>query len=435
MYHFVGIKGSGMSALAQIMYELGYEVEGSDLETHFFTEDNLRNLGIKILPFDENNIKSGMKIVRGAAFTDENVEIKKAKELDLPIFAYNEMLGSLTKKFKSICVSGCHGKTTVTAMFAHILNPLIGCNYLIGDGTGFASKENEYFILESCEYRRHFLEYHPYYAIITNIDLDHVDYYKNIDDVIDAYREFANLASNMVIAYGDDPYTHYLDINKPVFYYGIDDDNDIIAKEIVYSENGISFMVEAEGNFYGNFDLPIYGKHMLLDALAVISVCYFERIDSKEVCKLFKTFKGAKRRFTETIIGSNVIIDDYAHHPNEMRSTIKAVKQKYPNKKILSVFEPHTFSRTKEFSSAFSEILNLCDKAYVLDIHPSREKQEDYLGVTSDLIVKNLNNGFHINIDDKGLFKDLEDTVVLFMSPNDISTLEDICKSEIEKNN
>ena len=424
MYHFVGIKGSGMSSLAQIMHDLGYEVEGSDIEKHFFTEDNLRKLNIPILPIDENNIKEGMKIVRGASFNDDNVEIKKALELGLPIYNYNEMLGSLTKKFKSICVAGCHGKTTITAMLSHVLNNIVGSNYLIGDGTGFANKENEYFVLESCEYKRHFLEYHPYYAIITNIDLDHVDYYKNIDDVIDAYREFASLTENMVIACGDDQYTRFLNINKPVFYYGIDRDNDIIAKEIEYSEDGIHFEVEAEGNYYGTYDLPLYGKHMLLDALACISVCYYERLDFKEVSRELKTFKGAKRRFSETIVGNNVVIDDYAHHPNEVKASIKAVKQKYPNKKILAIFQPHTFTRTLEFASDLAEVLNIADEAYVLDIHPAREKQEDYPNVTSNLIVDKLKNGKLIKIDDYDLFKNLENTVILFMSPNDISSLE-----------
>ena len=424
MYHFVGIKGSGMSSLAQIMYNLGYEVEGSDVEKHFFTEDNLRKLNIPILPIDENNIKEGMKIIRGASFNDDNVEIKKALELGLPIYNYNEMLGSLTKKFKSICVAGCHGKTTTTAMLAHTLNNIVGSNYLIGDGTGFANKENEYFVLESCEYKRHFLEYHPYYAIITNIDLDHVDYYKNIDDVIDAYREFASLTENIVIACGDDQYTRFLNISKPVFYYGIGDDNDIIAKEIEYNEDGIHFEVEAEGNYYGTYDLPLYGKHMLLDALACISICYYERLDFKEVAKLLKTFKGAKRRFSETIVGSNVVVDDYAHHPNEVKASIKAARQKYPTKKLIAVFQPHTFTRTLEFADDLADVLNMADESYVLDIHPAREKQEDYPNVTSNLIVDKLNNGKLIKIDDYNLFENLDNTVILFMSPNDISILE-----------
>ena len=424
MYHFVGIKGSGMSALAQIMYSLGYEVEGSDVEKHFFTEDNLRKINIPILPIDEKNIKEGMKIIRGASFNDENVEIKKALELGLSIYNYNEMLGSLTKKFKSICVAGCHGKTTTTAMLGHVLNNIVGANYLIGDGTGYANKENEYFVLESCEYKRHFLEYHPYYAIITNIDLDHVDYYKNIDDVIDAYREFASLTENMVIVCGDDQYTRFLNINKPVFYYGIDEDNDIIARDIIYNSDGIHFEVEAEGNYYGTYDLPFYGKHMLLDALACISICYYERLDFKEVSKQLKTFKGAKRRFSETVVNNNIIIDDYAHHPNEVKATIKAVRQKYPNKNLIAVFQPHTFSRTLEFADDLADVLNMADQAYVLDIHPAREKQEDYPNVTSKLIVDKLKNGALIKIDDYNLFKDIKDSVILFMSPNDISELE-----------
>jgi len=327
MYHFVGIKGSGMSALAQIMHQLGYEVQGSDVEKHFFTQVGLEEKGIKIFPYDENNIKEDMKIVRGASITDDNVEIKKAEELDLNIYSYSKMLGSLTKKYKSICVAGCHGKTTTTSMCAHAFEQLGGANYLIGDGTGNADKENELFILEACEYKRHFLEYTPYYAVITNIDLDHVDYFKDIDDVIDAYREYASNATKMVIACGDDPYTRFLNINKPTFYYGLDDDNDIVAKNVNYKNDGTSFEVFVEDNYYGFFDLPIYGKHMLLDVLACISICYYERIDAKDAAKALKTFKGAKRRFSEKIIDDTVIIDDYAHHPNEVKATIKAVKQ------------------------------------------------------------------------------------------------------------
>lgn len=424
MYHFVGIKGSGMSALAQIMKNLGYDVQGSDVETTFFTEEGLRKLDIPIFNFSEDNIKEGMKIVRGATFGDDHIEIKKAKELGLHIFSYSEMVGSLTRKFKTICIAGCHGKTTTTAMMSHVFDNLKGANYLIGDGTGHSEKENELFILESCEYRRHFLNYTPYYAIITNIDLDHVDYFKDIDDVIDAYREYANKAEKMVIACGDDRYTHYLDINKPIFFYGLDDDNDIIAKNVEYKKEGISFEVFVEDNYYGFFDLPIYGKHMLLDALAVITVCYYERIEAREVSKLLKTFEGAKRRFTETVVGNNVIIDDYAHHPNEVKATIKSVKQKYPEKKLITIFQPHTFSRTKEFAEQLVNVMNLADYSYVMEIHPAREKQEDYPDVTSDNIISKLNHGESITMDDSLKLSKYDNSVLLFMSPNDISKLE-----------
>lgn len=424
MYHFIGIKGSGMSALAQIMKELGYSIQGSDVEKYFFTEDGLHNLDIPVLPFDENNIQEGMKIVRGASFDDEHPEVKKALELNLNMYSYNEMVGSLTRKFRSICVAGCHGKTTTTCMLSHALNNLKGANYLIGDGTGYASKENEYFVVEACEYRRHFLAYTPDYAIITNIDLDHVDYFQNIDDVIDAYQEYANKAEKMIIACGDDPYTHSLEVIKPIFYYGLDDDNDIQATNVQYKKDGISFEVTIEGNYYGFFDLPIYGKHMLLDALAVIATCYYERIEAKDLAKVLKTFEGAKRRFQETEIGDNIIIDDYAHHPNEVKATIKAIKQKYPDKKIITVFQPHTFTRTKEFAEDLVNVMSTVDKAYIMDIHPAREKQEDYPDITSDIILNNLPNGEHIALEDAHKFENIENTVVAFMSPNDLSVLE-----------
>ena len=424
MYHFIGIKGSGMSALAQIMKNLGYDVQGSDVEKHFFTETGLIELGIPVLPFSTDNIKEGMKIVRGASFNDDHIEVKKAKELGLPIFSYSEMVGSLTRKFKTICVAGCHGKTTTTSMLSHVFSEIKGANYLIGDGTGFSNKENDTFILEACEYKRHFLEYTPQYAIITNIDLDHVDYFKDIDDVIDAYNEYANNAEKMVIVCGNDPYTHYLDVKKPIFFYGLDEDNDIIAKNVEYKKDGTSFEVFVEDNYYGFFDLPIYGKHMLLDALAVIAVCYYERFDVKQVSKALKSFKGAKRRFTENFVNDNVIIDDYAHHPNEVKATIKAVRQKYPDKKLITIFQPHTFSRTKEFASQFSDIMNLADYSYVMEIHPARESQEDYPDITSDLILKNLKHGESITIDDSDKLKDYKNSVLLFMSPNDISKLE-----------
>lgn len=424
MYHFIGIKGSGMSALAQIMKQLGYSIQGSDVEKYFFTEDGLHSLNIPVLPFDANNIGEGMKIVRGASFHEDHPEVARALELNLNIYSYADMVGSLTRKFRSICVAGCHGKTTTTSMLAHALNGIKGANYLIGDGTGYAAKENEYFVVEACEYRRHFLAYTPDYAIITNIDLDHVDYFKDIDDVIDAYQEYANKAEKMIIACGDDPYTHSLEVVKPIFYYGLDDDNDIQATNVQYKKDGISFEVTIEGNYYGFFDLPIYGKHMLLDALAVIATCYYERIEAKELAKVLKTFEGAKRRFQETIVGDNIIIDDYAHHPNEVKATLKAIKQKYPDKKIISVFQPHTFTRTQEFAEDLANVMSTVDKAYIMDIHPAREKQEDYPEVTSDIIIKKLPNGEHIDMEDANKFENIENTVLVFMSPNDLSVLE-----------
>ena len=360
-YHFIGIKGTGMSALAQIMKSLGYEVQGSDKDDHFFTEAGLIEAGIKILSFNKDNIEKDMVIVQGNAFRDNHEEVVRANELGLKIYTYQEMVGRLTEMFMTIGISGCHGKTTTTSMMSHVLNNIVGANYLIGDGSGYASKENKYFCLEACEYKRHFLAYSPYYAIITNIELDHIDYYKDIDDVISAYQEYANKAEKMVIACGDDPYTHSLEVNTPIFYYGLKDDNDIIAKDVEYRDDGTSFDVFVEDNYYGHFDLPLFGKHMLLNALAVIGVCYYERLEAKDVSKYLKTFGGAKRRFKENIIEDIVTIDDYAHHPTEVKVTIKAARQKYPDKKIIAILKTHTLSRTKEMADEFAEALNLAD--------------------------------------------------------------------------
>lgn len=423
IYHFIGIKGTGMSALAQIMKSLGYEVQGSDKPDHFFTEAGLLEKGIKILNFSKDNIKEDMVIVQGNAFKDDHEEVVRAKELGLKIYTYQEMVGRLTEMFMTIGVSGCHGKTTTTAMMAHVLGNIVGTNYLIGDGSGFASKENKYFCLEACEYKRHFLAYTPYYAIITNIELDHIDYYKDIDDVISAYQEYANKAEKMVIACGDDPYTHTLEVNPPIFYYGLNDDNDIIAKDVEYHNEGTSFDVFVEDNYYGHFDLPLFGKHMLLNALAVISVCYYERLEAKDVAKYLKTFKGAKRRFKENIIGDIVTIDDYAHHPTEVKVTIKAARQKYPDKKIVAILKTHTLSRTKEMADEFVEALNLADDAYVMDIGVDRE-EIGYDDVDYHVILDKLRNGKYMSLDKVDELLKYENAVLIFMSSKDIYVLQ-----------
>ena len=423
IYHFIGIKGTGMSALAQIMKSLGYEVQGSDKPDHFFTEAGLLEKGIKILNFSKENIKEDMVIVQGNAFKDDHEEVVRAKELGLKIYTYQEMVGRLTEMFMTIGVSGCHGKTTTTAMMAHVLGNIVGTNYLIGDGSGFASKENKYFCLEACEYKRHFLAYTPYYAIITNIELDHIDYYKDIDDVISAYQEYANKAEKMVIACGDDPYTHTLEVNPPIFYYGLNDDNDIIAKDVEYHNEGTSFDVFVEDNYYGHFDLPLFGKHMLLNALAVISVCYYERLEAKDVAKYLKTFKGAKRRFKENVIGDIVTIDDYAHHPTEVKVTIKAARQKYPDKKIVAILKTHTLSRTKEMADDFVAALNLADDAYVMDVGVDRE-EIGYDDVDYHVILDKLRNGKYMSLDKVDELLKYENAVLIFMSSKDIYVLQ-----------
>lgn len=433
MYYFIGIKGSGMASLATILSDLGYEVEGSDIEKHFFTEEGLLQRNIKINKYDESNIKEGLTIVKGASIKEDNIELIKARKLNLEILEYNEMVGKLTDMFKTICICGCHGKTTTTTMLEQGLGSTLKMNYLIGDGTGYANKENEFFALESCEYQRHFLKYNPYYTIITNVDLDHVDYYKDLEDIKDAYSEFANKTKKMVIACGDDQNTRDLKINKDIIYYGIDDNNDVIAKNILYKDNGTSFDVVINNELYYHYDLPIYGLHQVLDFLSVVTISYLENIKGNILQENLANFTGAKRRFHITKINNNIIIDDYAHHPNEVKATINSVKQKYPDKKIVVIFQPHTFSRTKAFYKDFIEIFKKADYTYLLDIFPARERQEDYPDITSKIICEKLENSDIINISDAKILSKYDNTCFVFMSPNDISKLEDDLKELLKK--
>lgn len=417
MHHFIGIKGSGMSGLAIIMKKLGYDVEGSDYEKHYFTEENLIKNNIKILEFNKENIKDDMIIVKGNTFNEENVEVKEAIKKNLKIYTYQEMVNIITNKYNLIAVSGCHGKTTTSSMLSHVLDS----NYLIGDGSGDIN-DSEYFVLEACEYKRHFLKYNPKTIIITNIDLDHVDYYKNIEEVIKAYQEFANIAKT-IIACGDNTYTKEIKHNN-IYYYGTNENNYFHAKNIKYNEEGITFDLYINKEYKYNFKLPFYGTHMLLNTLAVISGCYLEKINLKQIEQKLKTFKGAKRRFKETKVLDNIVIDDYAHHPNEIKALIEATKQKYKDKKIIAIFEPHTYSRTKEFYKEISNELNKIDYSYVMDIYPSREKQKDYEGITSDLIIDELKNSEQLKKEEINKLLKHHNSVLLFMSPNDLTEFE-----------
>jgi UDP-N-acetylmuramate--alanine ligase len=298
----------------------------------------------------------------------------------------------------------------------------MGTNYLIGDGTGYAKSGNKHLMIEACEYYRHFLDYYPKSIIITNIELDHVDYYKDLDDVKSAYVAFANQSEKQVIACGDDENIRDIanQVNKPVYYYGFNDNNDFKAINVIFSTEGSSFDVYYKDKFIRNFKINHYGKHMVLNALAVIAISFLEGIDMDMVADNIITYKGAKRRFNETFVKDAVIIDDFAHHPTEIRSVIDATRQKYPTKKIIAVFEPHTFSRTKALYKNIAEALKIVDKAYILDIYSSREKQSDYPDVTSSLIINELGNGEEISIDTMDKLLLYHDCVFLLMSPADL---------------
>lgn len=424
-YYCIGIKGSGMATLAEILFDLGHEVSGyDDYKEHKFTQEGLDKRGIKIYYDSTHDIPKDTIVTYSKAFSIDHPEIKRVKSLGLKIIAYNELLGKLSSEFKTIGVSGTHGKTTTSTMISHVLGETRGCNYFIGDGSGFADRKNELFTLESCEFNRHFLAYHPYYAIVTNIELEHTECYKDIDEIIKTFEEFANKA-HYVIACGDDKNVRKMNLKNNVTYYGFDDCNDVVCKNVTLDENGSKFDVYIKGELYGHFDIPLFGNHMILNALACITVCNMEGVDTEKIHSLLHTFKNAKRRFKEKKFGSVVTIDDYAHHPTEIRVTIESARQKYPNKEIVAVFLPNTYSRTKALMSDFISALKTADKAYVMDIHCDRERKEDYPGVSSDEIIKNVPNAEKISLDTVDKLLKHKNAAICFMSCTNIYELLD----------
>lgn len=424
-YYCIGIKGSGMATLAEILFDLGHEVSGyDDYKEHKFTQEGLDKRGIKIYYDSTHDIPKDTIVTYSKAFSADHPEIKRVKSLGLKIIAYNELLGKLSSEFKTIGVSGTHGKTTTSTMISHVLGETKGCNYFIGDGSGFADRKNELFTLESCEFNRHFLAYHPYYAIVTNIELEHTECYKDIDEIIKTFEEFANKA-HYVIACGDDKNVRKMNLKNDVTYYGFDDCNDVVCKNVTLDENGSKFDVYIKGKLYGHFDIPLFGNHMILNALACITVCNMEGVDIDKIHTLLHTFKNAKRRFKEKTFGSIVTIDDYAHHPTEIKVTIQSARQKYPNKEIVAVFLPNTYSRTEALMSDFISALKTADKAYVMDIHCDRERKEDYPGVSSDEIIKNVPNAEKISLDTVDKLLKHKNAAICFMSCTNIYELLD----------
>ena len=433
IYYFIGIKGSGMSSLAQIMHDLGYKVTGSDKPDHFFTEAGLIEKGIPFHEFNPDLITKDMIVVQGNAFNDEHPEVKKARELGLKIFTYQEMIAEITNNTKLVAVCGCHGKTTTTTMLKTVLEPF-GVNYLIGDGTGYAKKGNEYFALEACEYKRHFLAYNPYYTIVTNIELDHTDYYKDLDDVMDAFNEFVSKTRKAVIMCGDDINNRKIKTDKPVYYYGFNEDNDVVVKNVTHDEETTKADVYIKGELYDTYTFPFVGDHLLLNVLGVITVCYLENLPKDVVRKQVSIIEHAKRRFIEEKFRNNILIDDYAHHPTEVKVTIEAARKKYPDREIVALFKAHTRSRVQYFHKEFADALNLADKAFVLDIGEDR-KELGYDGVSCMDIIKDLKNGEYISLEEVDKLLPYKDTnaVLLFMSSKDIYVLENKYKEIASK--
>ncbi|AVQ33283.1 UDP-N-acetylmuramate--L-alanine ligase [Staphylococcus muscae] len=417
-YHFVGIKGSGMSSLAQILFDLGHEVQGSDIEQYVFTEIALKNKGITILPFTADNITEGLTVVQGNAFADTHEEIARAHELGLKVIRYHDFLSEVANQYTSVAVTGAHGKTSTTGLLSHVMNGDKKTSFLIGDGTGMGLPQSEYFAFEACEYRRHFLSYAPDYAIITNIDFDHPDYFKDVHDVIDAFQGMAKNVKKALIAWGDDPYVKSINVDVPVYYYGFDESMDVYAKNVKITDKGTEFDVYVKGKFFDHFVSPQYGDHTILNTLAVLTIVYLEQLDVDNIKDALITFGGVKRRFNETVVHQQVLVDDYAHHPREVSATIETARKKYPNKEVVAIFQPHTFSRTKAFLQEFADVLNLADETYLCDIFGSIRENSGELTI-NDLLAL-VDNGQLISEADVSVLKKHDNAVLLFMGAGDI---------------
>ena len=432
-YYCIGIKGTGMSTLAQILYDLGNEVSGyDDAKGHKFTQDGLEKRNIPIYYDHDHEIDKDTIVTYSVAFKEDHEEMKRVRKLGLTVKKYSELMGDVINMFETIGVSGTHGKTTTSSLIRHLLEKTVGCNYFIGAGDGYADKKNKYFVVESDEFNRHFTDYHPAYSIITNIEAEHLECYKDIDDIRNTFEIFANQTKKLVVANGDNAEVRKTNYKTKVMFYGFNDDNDIVIKNMELLETGSVFDLYINNELFGHFDIPLYGKHMVANAAAAITIAKELGLTVEKIHELLETFHNAKRRFAETKIGNCVIIDDYAHHPTEIKVTLEAVKQKYPNKRLVVVFVPNTYSRTKDFKNEFVEAFNIADKTYLTEIDCNRERQEDYPGITSHIIVDNLKNGDMISIDTIDKLKDEKDSVVCFMSCAYVDNLIDSFKNLIK---
>ena len=431
-YYCIGIKGAGMSTLANILFDLGNDVSGyDDAKKYKYTEEGLNKRNIKIF-YDEHPIDKDTIVTYSKAFSSDHPEIKRVRELGLTMKEYNQVVGDVTGMFETIGVSGTHGKTTTSLLISDILRNTIGCNYFVGDGTGYANKNNKLFVIESDEFNKHFLAYHPSVAIITNIELDHTECYPGgLEEIKNTFKEFGN-KSNLVVACGDDKNIRDIQFEKEVIFYGLNNNNDVVAKNVELNDSGSRFDVYINNEYFDSYSVPLYGKHMILNALSAIIIARKYNIDKDLIRKYIGEFKGAKRRFKEEVIGKYTIIDDYAHHPTELSVTIDAARQKYPDKKIVAVFLPNTYSRTQALMDDFASALQKADKAYIMDIYCDREKQEDYPGVSSDTLISKVPNSEKISIETASKLLSYKDSVICFMSCTNIYILLDKFKEIIK---
>lgn len=393
-----------MASLAQILFDLGHVVKGTDTNNYVFTEENLKEKGIEIESLDKMNCEDSDVIIVGNSF------IGKYNFNDKKVINYQEALSFLNDKYYSIAVCGTHGKTTTTNMIKHVLSSIYETSYLVGDGQGKAYPNGNFFVYEACEHRDHFLAYHPNMIVCTNIDYDHVEYFTNKKQYKKSFRTFFNQCKDVLII------NDTIDIkNKNVISYGLNKGS-IKAKNIHYRENGIYFDLLYKNMIHSNMFVPFYGKHMLLNTLACITCCLCLNLDIITIIKQLQTYKEAGRRYNITFVKSNVIIDDYGHHPKEIKATIEAIKQEFKDKKLVIVYHPDRPKRLTTFLNEYIKVFSLSDITYVLPFLNMDEEKQDALRQI-------INNKNIFLFDDLIYKKDYDNTVFLFTGSKDMKLL------------
>ena len=399
--HFIGIGGISMSGLAEILLGAGFGISGSDSKPSALTKQ-LEEKGAKVFygQCAENISADYNCVVYTAAIHPDNPEFARCVELDLPMLSRAELLGQIMKNYKtSIAVSGTHGKTTTTSMFSSVLlaadtDPTISVGGILeAIGGNIRVGKSETFITEACEYTNSFLSFYPTLSIILNIEEDHMDFFKDLDDIMNSFRQFAlKLPKDGCLVINKEikdyeKITEGLECN--VITYGMDSSCTYYAKNIHFNEQGYGeFDVMYQDVSLGHIILSVPGQHNVSNALAVIAGARKLGISMEQIQAGLLGFSGANRRFQyKGSLNGVTIIDDYAHHPTEIRTTLEAAKN-YPHREVWCIFQPHTFTRTKAFFHEFATSLSLADHIILADIYAARET--DTLGVSSELLAKEI---------------------------------------------
>lgn len=401
--YFVGIGGISMSGLAILLKSKGHEVSGSDIRESALT-DKLKSHGINVhIGHDPSNVKGSDLVVYTAAIKQDNPELVSAKELGIPVMDRASLMGQVMLRYpKTVAVAGSHGKTTATSLISVVLmragldpTVLVGGEVdILGGNVRVGS--SQYMVAESCEYQDSFLKFHPFIGIVLNMEWDHVDYFKNMDSIKKSFVNFAKLIPDdgCLIVCGDNSASSllpYVDCNTLTF--GLQSKNDWKADNISYNQQGCSsFDVLYKGKKMGNISLAIPGEHNIYNALAAAATCYSLGIPIDTVEEYIDEFTGTHRRFEiKGQANGATVIDDYGHHPSEIKATLKAAKN-YPHKKIWCVFQPHTYTRTHAFLNQFAGAFYDADSVIVTDIYAAREKDTG-LVKSQDLVDKLKSNG------------------------------------------